>query len=173
MEEQWAEIKDFEDYQISSFGRVKSFKQNKTEGKIISFGSSTVYLTVILRKDNKPYNKYVHRLVAEAFIPNPDNLPQVNHKDENTHNNNVENLEWVDQKTNNNYGTHNQRVSEKRKTMEIPHFRKVRCIETGEVFPSLSEAGRTMGVRDTSIRKACVGTHKTCKGFHWEFVEDN
>lgn len=170
MEEQWAEIKNFEDYQISNFGRVKSFKQDKTNGKILSFGSSGKYLTVCLRKNNKSYNKYIHRLVAKAFINNPNNLLEVNHKDENPHNNYVNNLEWISRIDNNQYGTRLQRSLEKRNYKETPHFRKVKCIETDEIFSSISAAARSVGVRDTSIRKVCIGKAKTCKNLHWVFV---
>lgn len=169
MEEQWAEIKDFEDYYISSKGRIKSFKQDKINGKILAYGSSGKYYTVILRKNNIAYNKYIHRLVAEAFIPNKNNLPQINHKDEDTHNNNVENLEWVTQKENNSYGTRTERMKSSRQK-NIPHSRPVKCIELDKIFSSISEAARFVGVRDTSIRKACMGKLKTCKNFHWEFI---
>lgn len=169
MEEQWAEIKDFEDYFISSKGRVKSFKRDKENGKIMSFGSSGKYYTVVLRKNNKIYNKYIHRLVAETFIPNEKQLPQVNHIDEDTHNNCVENLEWITQKDNNNYGTRLKRANSNR-SENIPHYRPVKCIELNKIFPSISAAAREMNVRDSSIRKACIGKSQTCKQFHWEFV---
>lgn len=170
MEELWAEIKGFEDYQVSSLGRIKSFKQNKN-GKILAYGSSGSYYTVILRKGNNIYNKYIHRLVAETFIPNVNNLSQVNHKDENTHNNCVDNLEWVEAKTNNNYGTRTKKAIKNRDIKNIPHFRKVKCIETEQIYPSISEAARTIGVCDTSISRVCKGERKTCKGFHQEFVD--
>lgn len=170
MEEQWAEIKDFEDYQISTKGRVKSFKQDKINGKILSFGSSGDYYTVVLRKDNCPYNKYIHCLVAETFIPNPDNLSQVNHKDEDTHNNEISNLEWITQIDNNNYGTRTIRATNRDYT-KIPRFRRVKCIETGEIFPSISAAARAVNSCDSSIRRVCIGERKTCKNLHWEFVE--
>lgn len=169
MEEQWAEIKDFEDYQISSQGRIKSFKQDKENGKILSYGSSGKYYTIVLRKNGIPYNKYIHRLVAEAFIPNNNNFPEVNHKDEDTHNNNIENLEWVSRQYNNDYGTRIERAKKNRQK-NVPHFRPVKCIELNKIFPSISAAARFMEVRDTSIRKACIGKSQTCKKFHWEFV---
>ena len=87
-------IKDFEDYAITECGKVISFKQKTPRIMTIWFGSSG-YEDVKLRKNNKTYHKQVHRLVAEAFIPNPENKNVVHHKDNTTTNNHKENLEWV------------------------------------------------------------------------------
>lgn len=96
-------------YLVYPDGRIWSTKRNIFLSAFISKqGYKRVSLT-----NHKKY--FVHRLVAETFIPNPDNLPQVNHKDENKLNNNVENLEWVDNKQNMNYGTRNKRAGEKAK----------------------------------------------------------
>ena len=107
----WRDIKDFDGYQISNLGRVKSFKQKK-DGRILPLIKQKNYLYVSLSKHSKEIRRLVHRLVAEAFIPNPDNLPEVNHKDEDTMNNEVENLEWCTAKYNMNYGTRNIRIRE-------------------------------------------------------------
>lgn len=106
--EVWKPVKGFEGlYDISSEGRVWSYYSNKILKPSVDIGG---YLFFDFRKDGKRYNKKVHRLVAEAFIPNPYNKPQINHLDENPKNNNVSNLEWVTQKENNNYGNHTKRV---------------------------------------------------------------
>ena len=100
----WKEIKDFPNYLISDKGEVYSLYTNKyLSSKITEYG----YLVVNLTHNGINKSKRVHRLVAEAFIPNPDNLPEINHKDENKLNNNVDNLEWCNRTYNNNYGTHN------------------------------------------------------------------
>lgn len=96
MEEIWKDVNGFKGvYQISNFGRLKSFKR-ELNGKILSNKNKKGdYFSVILRKGDRVKSTRIHRLVAEAFIPNPGNLPQVHHKDGNRQNNCVDNLEWV------------------------------------------------------------------------------
>lgn len=121
--EEWKNIDGYEGlYQISNLGRIKSLSRcvfvsnpkftgyRHTKEKILKSGKGkNGYFSVILRKDNTNHQKYVHRLVAQAFIPNPDNLPEVNHKDENSENNHVDNLEWCNHRYNSNFGTVNSR----------------------------------------------------------------
>lgn len=92
----WKDIEGFEGiYQISSYGRVKSFKKNK-QGYILSNKNKTGwYLNIVLTSENSWKSVKIHRLVAEAFIPNPDNKPEINHVDGNKQNNRADNLEWV------------------------------------------------------------------------------
>lgn len=124
MIEEWKDIKDYEKlYQVSNLGRVKSLSRKAptyhrghtgyriTKEKILkSCHIPNRYDVVILRKNNKGTTFAVHRLVAEAFIPNPDNLPEINHIDENKQNNKVINLEWCTHKHNMNTGTVAQRI---------------------------------------------------------------
>lgn len=108
MNKEWKPVVGYEGlYEISNNGEILS----KTRRKILKQNNSKGYNRVILSKDGKPQHFLVHRLVAIAFLPNPHNLPQINHKDENKLNNNVENLEWCDAKYNINYGNHNQKLS--------------------------------------------------------------
>lgn len=116
--EVWRDVVGYEGlYEVSSFGRVRSVDRivrnrygvRVSRGKILTPSLNDGYLFVSLCNKCKYKTKYVHRLVAEAFIPNPNNLPQINHKDETRDNNRVDNLEWCDSKYNNNYGTKVQR----------------------------------------------------------------
>lgn len=112
LSEVWKDIKGYEGlYQISNLGRVKSLKRfntnnANTKDRILKPSLDRKgYLHVVLCKNNKRYNKTLHRLVAEAFIENPENKPQVNHIDEDKTNNRVSNLEWMTNKENRNHGT--------------------------------------------------------------------
>lgn len=107
----------------------------------------------------------VHRLVASAFIPNPQKFPEVNHKDCNGHNNKVENLEWCDRKYNINYGNRTELAA---KACE----KKVICVETGIVYDSGTKAAEKLGLQKSKICLACQGKRKTTGGFHWEYFEE-
>ena len=127
MEEIWKPVKGFEGYyEVSDLGRVRSIDrvvvdtvrncERLLKGKIlIQRDNGNGYKGVQFCKEHKLCNKYVHRLVAEAFIPNKDNLPQVNHKDEDKSNNRVDNLEWCSQLYNNIYGSRMERQVNTRK----------------------------------------------------------
>lgn len=126
----WKDIEGFEGfYQVSNDGKVRSLdryvkgrngKKRRIKGKILKpiynkHKCGYVQVVASLCKDSKPYYLLVNRLVAKAFIPNPNNLTDVNHKDENPLNNHVRNLEWMSHKDNCNYGTRNERCSKSRK----------------------------------------------------------
>ena len=164
MQEEWRDIKDYEGlYMISSYGRVKSLGRwvnykNKgkkwQEGKILKpLVKKGGYLHVGLWKNGKLKFFTVHRLVAQAFIPNPNNLPQVNHKDENKENNFVKNLEYCDAKYNSNYGTRTKRIAEKQKAKKLSY-------ETRKKI-SKAHKGKTTWVKgkhlsDEHKRKICL-----------------
>ena len=108
--EEWKKIPGYEGlYEVSNMGNVRNVRRNKL---LRLSKTNNRYIRVSLCKNGIKTGLTVHRLVAEAFIPNPDNLPEVNHKDEDKTNNRVENLEWCDHKYNMNYGTRNIRAKE-------------------------------------------------------------
>ena len=148
-------------YAVTEDGRVWSYRSKK----FLKPGEhSSGYLHVTLSKNGVKIDCFIHRLVAAAYIPNPENKPQVNHRDENKLNNCVDNLEWMTSKENANYGTRNVRVSEKRK-------KKVLCVETNKIYNSIEEAGADTDTYATNISAVCKGKLKTTGGYHWEYVD--
>lgn len=137
----WKEIPNYEGkYQVSNTGRVRSLNYGRT-GKTKVLKQSTNkggYKNIVLYKDGKLKGYSVHRLVALAFIPNPLNLPQVNHKDENPSNNAVWNLEWCTPKYNSTYGNRNKKISEankgKSKHFTEEHKKKISEAMKGKKF---------------------------------------
>ena len=156
MKEKWAKIKGFENYQISNIGRLKSLyfgKETIRKSKPTKQG----YVRFELCKNGKQFIFLAHRLVAEAFIKNPNQKRCVNHKDENKANNNVLNLEWVTHKENNNFGTRGNRIA---KSL----FKKVCKIdENGNViqeFKSVNEASEKNDLSASLISMICNGKIK-------------
>ena len=164
MMEIWRDIDSYEGlYQISNKGRVKSLKYGK-ERILRAHDNGDGYLKVQLYKNTACQYRYIHRLVAIAFIQNPDNKPQVNHKDENKKNNCVENLEWITCIDNCNYGTRNERVSRK-----ILQYSK-----SGEFireWQSAAEVERVLGIDNSNITKCCKGKRKYAGSFIWRYKE--
>lgn len=112
--EVWKDIKGYEGlYMVSSLGNVKSMnyrRSGKPKNLKLKYTTSG-YNSVVLSKDGTKKDRMVHRLVAETFIPNPERYPQINHKDEDKFNNEVDNLEWCTEKYNSNYGTGKERMA--------------------------------------------------------------
>ena len=169
VEEIYKDIKDLEGkYQVSNFGNVLSLNYHRTgkpkllKPKVNKHG----YLHVGLWKNRKRKWFDVHRLVAEAFIPNPDNLPQINHKDENKTNNSVYNLEWVTAKENSNHGTRNKRMA-KTKSKKVLQFTL-----DGEFireWPSTQECGRN-GFSQSYVAACCRGEYKQAYNYKWQYA---
>lgn len=180
----WKPICGYEgEYDVSNFGRIKSrdrFRKNNSIGDAIvrqrilkPMVNLHGYLYVNLCSGGVRKVYLVHRLVAIMFIPNPLNLPQVNHKDENKKNNSVENLEWCNAKYNNNYGTGIERCSKKR--LNLPSLsKKVGQYDINnnliQVFPSLSEAARYIHKKKRHIWGCCLGESKTAYGYKWKYI---
>ena len=166
--EHWKSIAGYEElYEVSDLGRVKSLGYGKE--KILKSGKNTCgYLYVNLHKDGHVKTVRIHRTVATAFIPNPNNLETVNHKDEVKTNNTVGNLEWMSIKDNNNYGTRNKRAAESL-SKQVQMFDK----STGEllaIFSSIHEAERVTGIANQSISKCCLGKLKSSGGYVWRYI---
>lgn len=176
----WKPIFGFEGwYEVSNFGRVKSLsrKCKSIHGerivpeRIMKFDKTADgYYQVHLSKNGERVRFKVHRLVAMAFIPNPLNLPQINHKDCNPANNCVWNLEWCDQTYNNNYGERNKKAG--RALTNHPSFSKqVMCVETNITYPSTHEVERIFGYKHTFINACCNGKYKMAYKLHWKYIE--
>ena len=166
--EHWKSITGYEGlYEVSDIGRVKSLWHGKE--KILKPGKNNCgYLLVSLYKDGHVKKLTVHRLVAEAFIPNQNNLDTVNHKDEDKTNNTVSNLEWMSRGDNNNYGTRNKRAAESL-SKQVKMFGK----KTGELlatFPSTHEAEMITGIAHQNICSCCIGRRKYAGGYVWRYI---
>ena len=154
------DIKGYEGiYGITSCGKVWSYR-NECFLKPIDNG--TGYLQVILHKDGKVKNHYVHRLVAEAYLPNPENLPQINHRDENKTNNCLQNLEWCDHKYNINYGTR----TEKTKKPILQYDLDGNFIRE---WSSATDVGKEL---QANIWCCLRGRTKSAYGYKWKYKED-
>ena len=161
----WKDILGYEGhYQVSNKGRVKSLKQGKE--KILKPERCRGYLRVGLLKNRNRKMFMVHRLVAQAFISNSDNLPMINHKDENPSNNRVENLEWCDSKYNNNYGTRTQRQSEK---LSKPVLQYTKDGEFIREWKSGVDIKSNLGYSRGNISQCCTGKLKWIYGFVWKY----
>ena len=157
--EVWKEIKDFEDYFISSEGRVKSAKNNNVKllkERITKFG----YIRVVLYKDNSSNEILIHRLVASHFIDNAENKPQVNHKNLNKSDNRVQNLEWNTRSENIQHSYANGRNKKSKKIIKLsnPYV----------VYDSIVQASIKTGISKTAIANCINGLSKTSGGYKWK-----
>ena len=177
MKEIWKDIKDYEGhYQVSNLSRVRSLDRYiKGKGHSLQFKKGRIlkptkdrygYLQVTLCKNNIKKEYKVHRLVAEAFIDNPDNLPQVNHRDENKLNNNVDNLEWCSAKYNTNYGTG---IERRAKSRQIPIIQYTLDGEFVREWDSAIQAEREGGFSNSHIISVCKGKRPHHKGYIWRY----
>lgn len=199
MKEIWKTIDGYEGlYEISNYGRFKSLHKKEER---ITFGSAkTIYPMVSLSKNGHRKTELVHRLVAQAFIPNPNNLPCINHKDENKTNNRVDNLEWCDRQYNNSYGTKNKRMITTR-LHKYGYLVTDKCITQAKIknskpvvqytldgnfiaeYINAKEAERQTNISNSNINSCCnhkTKTNsngykyqvKTAGGFIWKWKED-
>lgn len=176
MKEEWRDIKGYEGkYKISNKGRVMSLYKKNTpykgayRSKIMIPQIAWKYYCVDLLKNGKRRKSLIHRLVADAFIPNPENLLFVNHKDENKLNNNVSNLEWCTKEYNINYGSRNKVASIK---LSKPVVQMNLNGEFIALHPSLKIAGLKTNTSPSSISNVCSGRRSKANGFKWKYYEE-
>lgn len=191
MKEIWKDVPEYKGlYKISNLGRVKSLIKNKLlKGWLNGEG----YYTVTLCLNGSKKHHVIHRLVAQVFIPNPENKTQVDHINTIRVDNSVYNLRWVTEKENSNNpltilhlsnckkGT--KLSSETKKKCSLSHIGKkhtlitkaklgkeVLCVERNLRFYAIKEAGRILNISDSSINQVLTGKRKTAGGFHWKYV---
>lgn len=170
----WKDIPGYDNlYQVSNMGRVKSLNYNRTrKEKLLMFSKDKYgYLRVTISKEGVKKYVQVHRLVCEAFLQNPFNLPQVNHRNEDKTDNRIENLEYCDAKYNINYGMAIERRS-KALINNPKRSKKILCVETVVVYPSTMEIERQFGFYHNQISGCCKGKYgyKTVGNYHWQYV---
>lgn len=178
----WKPIKNYEGlYEVSNLGRIKSLSRiirANTCGKriiperILSNSiNGSGYCIVVLCKNGKHKSLSVHRIVAETFIENPKKFNEVNHKDENKQNNNVENLEWCNQKYNANYGTGVERCRKKKfKRIVMIDLKTSSILKT---FESALQAESITGISRKNISNVCLKIRKSAGGYYWRFANGN
>lgn len=162
--EEWRNIKRFPGYMISNYGRVVGKKGHLLKIRKDSWG----YCVVGVSHNNSTHTLLVHRAVAEAFIPNPNDLPQINHIDEEKSNNHVDNLEWCTASYNSSYGSRND-------TNSLPVLQYSLEGEVIADFPSIKQASEATGLSESTIMRCCRYGYQRARRknkFDWRFKDE-
>ena len=163
----WKPVVGFEEhYLVSDSGQVWSLRRHKVlKPKIDRYGYEVVGLSI----NGKIYHRTVHRLVAQAFIPNPNNLPTVNHINEDKTDNRVINLEWASIADNDNHGTRNERMADTKCRLPVEQISPY-----GEVvrFKGVKDASRRTGINRCCIALCCKNIRKTAGGYEWRYADE-
>ena len=171
--EEWRNIEGYNDYQVSNYGRVESLERidclgRLKKGKVLKpYKNPNGYLRVLLYKNGRRQKCSVHRIVAQAFIVNPDNLPCINHRDECKTNNHVENLEWCDTKYNLNYNDGQKRRAIKRSKTIYQYTLNGEFVKE---WKSATEVQRQTGYNQGYICQCCNGKRKQAYDYIWKYV---
>ena len=175
----WANVVGCSNYEVSNFGRVKSKarlvkrKNNRNyiiQERILKQDLIKGYYRVSLFINGKIVHKLVHRLMAEAFIPNPQNFPEINHKNEIKNDNRVENLEWCSSKYNCNYGTRTKKINDKLKKPIIQYDMKGNFIKK---WDSAKEAALSLNkINGAAINGCCKGKYNQMYGYIWRYANE-
>lgn len=151
-------------YAVTSCGKVWSYKSHIFLSQRYDDDG---YLRVNLCKDGKTYTKHVHRLVAEAFIPNQESKPQVDHINKEKNANCVPNLRWVTP------GENSRHSNLGRKRYWSTIRRPIYCVELDKVYKTQAEACREIGMSSSALNRVLHGKRETCYGYHWKFVKED
>lgn len=163
---EWRDVPGYEgSYQVSNLGEARSMRTNPPR-LLKPWRHPAGYVCVTLHHAAKKKKQLVHRLVAKAFLPNPEDKPQVNHKNGDKVDNNVNNLEWCDNRENAHHSAYtlgNESTIAKRPVV---------CLDTRQTFPSVAEAARAVGGCNQNIVKCCQGKRRKHKGLRWAYAEE-
>lgn len=178
VKEIWKDVKDFEKlYQVSNFGNIRSLNKldtlgRKVTGKLMKpIRRKDGYFDITLRKNNIQKHYLLHRLIAITFIENKNNYKEINHKDENKTNNNINNLEWCNRSYNINYG----KANDKRRNKLINNKRSKKVLQFNlnneliNTFNSLNEVKRQLNYSISGISQCCNGERKTSHNYIWRY----
>lgn len=161
MDEIWYTITKYPDYEVSINGQVR----NKLSKKIKKFtDNGHGYLRANFLMNHEQSTVYLHRIIAETFIDNPNNLPEINHKDGDKYNNEISNLEWC---------TSSFNQMHRHYVLRHGNCKCVQCVETSIVYESTMEAERETKCDHRHISECCRGIRRTCGGYHWIYVDEN
>lgn len=163
----WKPIVGFEErYLVSDSGQIWSLRKHRAlKPKIDRYG----YETVVLSINGNPHYRTVHRLVAQAFVPNPNNLATVNHINEDKTDNRAVNLEWMSVADNDNHGTRNERMADKKCKSPVE---QVFPDGTTIRYKGVKDASRKTGINRCCIAHCCKNTRKTAGGYKWRYLNE-
>lgn len=187
--EEWRDVVGYEGhYIVSNFGRIatiRTFYERLQHGKIYSIkmnrhlcntsiAPSTNYRRITFKRNCIRDTRLVHRVVAEAFIPNPNNYSCIDHIDDNPQNNNSSNLQWCDYKTNNSKQHHREAQSRYKKGKPAPNRKKIVQLSNGKLVRVLDAMTQleSEGYSHSAIHRVCNGKLKSHKGFQWMYLSD-